>query len=439
MAHLIDRRPNPREKSLGNRQRFLRRSREEIKRAVDKAVNERNISDAGNGGSISIPSRGITEPRFRLSPQHGNRQRVTPGNKEFVSGDTIAKPPSGGGGSGKDASDSGEGEDDFVFSLSRSEFLDILFDDLELPDLIKSSLKDTTVSEPRRAGYSNDGTTPNLNVLRTMRNSIGRRLALNKGGTARLKELEAEADELCEREDLDISQRTRLAQLYTEIEDLKRRGRRVPFIDPIDIRYNRFERRPVPATKAVMFCLMDVSASMGEHEKDLAKRFFVLLHLFLQRQYERVEIVFIRHTHIAQEVSEEEFFYGRESGGTMVSAALETMLKIQNERYATSDWNAYVAQASDGDNFSSDTVRCVGLLEDTILPACQFYAYIEILTEAEVSRLALAGNPGKELWRGYDALKTKWTNFSSKHVASRADIYPVFRELFARRQQEGHL
>ena len=433
MPHLIDRRPNPREKSLGNRQRFLRRSREEIKRAVDKAVNERNISDAGDGGKISIPSRGISEPRFRMSPDKGNRQRIAPGNKEFITGDTIDKPPRGGGGSGKDASDSGDGEDDFVFSLSRNEFLDILFDDLELPDLVKATLKDTTVSEPRRAGYSSDGTTPNLNVLRTMRNSIGRRLALNKGAATRLKDLQDEADELSKDDNLDIHQRTRLVQVCAEIEDLKRRGRRVPFIDPVDIRYNRFERRPVPATKAVMFCLMDVSASMGEHEKDLAKRFFVLLHLFLQRRYERVEIVFIRHTHVAQEVSEEEFFYGRESGGTVVSAALDTMLDIQKRRYATADWNAYVAQASDGDNFSSDTARCVELLQDSILPTCQFYAYIEILTEAEVARVSQSGDLGKDLWRGYAGISDAWQNFSAKHVAKRADIYPVFRELFAKR------
>ncbi len=438
MPQLIDRRPNPREKSLGNRQRFLRRSREEIKRAVDQAVNERKISDAGNGGSISIPKRGIKEPRFRLSPQHGDRQRVAPGNKEFVTGDKIKKPQTGSGGSGKEASDSGEAEDDFVFSLSRSEFLDILFDDLELPDLIKSSLMDTAVSEPRRAGYSSDGTTPNLNVLRTMRNSIGRRIALNRGGSSKLRELEAEAEELAENCDLDISQRTRLAHIYTEIEELRRRAKRIPFIDPIDIRYNRFEKQPVPMTKAVMFCLMDVSGSMGEHEKDLAKRFFVLLHLFLQRQYERVDIVFIRHTHVAQEVTEEEFFYSRESGGTVVSTALDTMLDILGERYVVSDWNAYVAQASDGDNFSSDTARCVELLDEKILPICQFYAYIEVLTEQEKSRFSEPGS-GKELWRGYHGLADKWANFSAKHVVSRGDIYPVFRELFAKRKQEGRL
>ncbi len=435
MPQLIDRRPNPREKSLGNRQRFLRRSREEIKRAVDKAVNERNISDAGEGGKISIPSRGIQEPRFRFSPKHGDRQRVVPGNKEFIRGDEIEKPKGGAGGGSKDASDSGDGEDDFVFSISRDEFLDILFDDLELPDLVKASMKDITTSVPRRAGYSNDGTTPNINVLRTMRNSLGRRIALNRGGGEKLRALEAERDDLLAFDELPISEQKRLTELHAEIEEINRRRKRIAFIDPIDIRYNRFERQPVPITRAVMFCLMDVSGSMGEHEKDLAKRFFVLLHLFLQRQYEHVEIVFIRHTHVAQEVTEEEFFYGRESGGTVVSTALETALSILAERYPAADWNAYVAQASDGDNFSNDTGRCQELMEEKLLPACQFYAYIEILTEHEMNRMAEGG--GKELWRGYEPLMERWARFSAKHVAKRSDIYPVFRELFAKRNLEG--
>lgn len=436
MPYFIDRRLNPREKSLGNRQRFLRRSREEIKRAVDKAVNERSISDAGNGGDISIPSRGISEPRFHHSPKHGDRERVTPGNKEFVPGDKIEKPKGGAGGGGKEASDSGEGEDEFVFSLTQNEFFDILFEDLELPDLVKSSLKDTTANEPRRAGYSNYGTASNLNVLRTMRNSIGRRMAMGRPGKDRLKALENEHAELEELEFLDVVQRKRKVNLYAEIEELKRRCMAIPFIDPIDIRYNRFEERPVPKTKAVMFCLMDVSGSMGEHEKDIAKRFFILLNLFLQRQYERVEMVFIRHTHVAREVNEEEFFYSRESGGTIVSTALETMLEVAGQRYPVSDWNIYVAQASDGDNLSSDTAKCVQLLNDDILPISQFYAYIEILTEHEMSQHIPAGT-GKEVWRGYMALVEKWPSLSIRHVSSRAEIYPVFRELFSRRELHG--
>ena len=433
MLNFIDRRLNPRDKSIGNRQRFLRRARRQIKEAVDRAVNDRGITDAGSGGSISISSNGISEPTFRHDQASGDHERVFPGNREFVPGDQIAKPPKGGGeGGGKEGSDGGEGADDFIFKLSRSEFLDLLFEDLELPDLVKSTLKDIQATKPRRAGHTNAGTTPNLNVARTMRNSIGRRLVLRGPVEHRIREIENELSELEERENLDVVQQQRLLELVTGLDELKRRRRAIPYIDPVDIRYNRFDEVPQPRSKAVMFCMMDVSGSMGEHEKDLAKRFFVLLHLFLQRKYERVEIVFIRHTHLAQEVDEETFFYGQESGGTMVSTALIEMRRIVEERFPTNDWNIYAAQASDGDNFGSDTGKCVELLDTQVLPLCQYYAYIEILSDQEMERMQ--GTGGKELWQGYTAIDENWPKFSMKHVARRGDIYPVFRELFARQE-----
>ncbi len=439
MIHLIDRRLNPKDKSLGNRQRFLRRARRQIKEAVDKAINERDVAEAGKGGKISIPSKGINEPRFRHSHTSGDHERVFPGNQEYVPGDKIPKPPQGGGeGGGKDASEDGEGADEFVFSLSRSEFLDILFEDLELPDLIKATLKETQAVKPQRAGYSNYGTTPNLNVLRTMRNSIGRRMVLNRPASATILELQNEMVDLQSKDDLDAQQRLRLAELTNQIEELKRRQRAIPYIDPVDIRYNRFDPQPEPKTKAVMFCLMDVSGSMGQHEKDLAKRFFILLHLFLQRKYERVELVFIRHTHLAQEVDEETFFYSRESGGTKVSTALVEMQEILKKRFPVSEWNIYAAQASDGDNIANDTGYCVELLENELLPVCQYYAYVEILTEQEVSRYAGTSN-GKELWRGYRAVDDQWAKFSMKHIAKRSDIYPVFRELFSKNEAKDRV
>jgi hypothetical protein len=433
MPQFIDRRLNQHGKSLVNRQRFLRRTRAELKRAVDKAVNGREIADAANGGSITIPSRGIAEPRLQHSRQHGRHDQVLPGNKEFVAGDRIPKPDAGSGSGGKQASDGGELEDAFVFTLSQNEFLDILFEDLELPDMVKSSLKDIDDTEMYRAGFTNCGIPPNINVLRTMRNSVGRRLVLQRPSNARLQALETELAALQARDDLDIAERKRALELYDEIELLKRRQRAIPFIDPIDVRYSRFEERPAPRCKAVMFCLMDVSGSMGEHEKDLAKRFFLLLHLFLMRRYERVDIVFIRHTHTAREVGEEEFFHSQESGGTVVSTALETMLEIVRERYPSSDWNLYAAQASDGDNESRDTEKCLGLLEEGLLQLCQYYAYIEILTPDELARHGPAST-AKELWRGYLRLTGRWQNFAMKHVAARSDIYPVFRELFSRHE-----
>ncbi len=436
MPQLIDRRLNPRDKSLGNRQRFLRRTREKIKQAVDKAVRERGIADASKGGSVSIPGDGIGEPQFQISNTGGNRQRVFPGNKKFVSGDEIQRPQGGsGGGAGKQGSDSGGGEDDFTFALTESEFLDILFDDLELPDLVKATLKDEAAVEYRRAGYANEGTTPNLNVLRTMRTSMSRRLALRRPKSAEIARLEEELAEL-RQGPFEVETLKREVELFLEIEKLKRVQRAIPFIDPIDVRYNRFEPKPVPRAKAVMFCLMDVSASMGEREKDLAKRFFILLHLFLKRKYQRVELVFIRHTHEASEVDEDTFFHGRETGGTVVSTALKKAVEVLEKRYPIADWNVYCAQASDGDNSSGDTELCVELLANGLLPLAQYYAYIEI---GEVTR---DENPAgfayaKDLWRGYAELAKSAPNFAMKHVSDRAHVYPVFRQLFAKHRTEG--
>ncbi len=437
MPHFIDRRLNPKDKSLGNRQRFLKRARQEIKEAVNKSIKGHNIADVGTGERISIPSKGIREPRLRHSSTGGYRERVLPGNKEFTSGDKIQKPPQGGGeGAGKKASDSGEGQDEFSFALSRDEFLDLFFEDLELPDLIKTNLKETYAQKPRRAGFARSGTTTNMNVLRTMRNSVGRRLALRKPVRTGIVELQAEVEALEQRDPLDAAEQQRLLALRLEIEQLERRWRMIPFIDPMDIRYNRFEQHPEPKTSAVMFCLMDVSGSMGEREKELAKRFFVLLHLFLKRRYERIDIVFIRHTHVAQEVDEETFFYSKESGGTVVSTALVEMLDVLKARYPVTDWNIYAAQASDGDNFSDDTSRCVDMIASQILPLCQYYAYVEILDERELQLFQTSAN-GKPLWRGYQSLLETWPNFAMKRIANPGDIYPVFRELFAKQEKQN--
>jgi uncharacterized sporulation protein YeaH/YhbH (DUF444 family) len=434
MAHFVDRRLNPRDKSLGNRQRFLRRTRAEVKRAVDKAVAERSIADAGKGGAVSIPTDGIGEPHFHLSGESGERVYVRPGNKDFVAGDRIDKPRGAGGGAGREGSESGSDQDPFSFALSEAEFLDILFEDLELPDLIKASLKDMSAKEFRRAGYSNDGATPNLAVLRTMRVSMGRRFALHRPTGAEIERLEAELAALQAKAVPELADESRIAELCADIERLRRRQRAVPFIDPIDVRYNRFTPTNVPRTKAVMFCLMDVSGSMGEREKDLAKRFFILLHLFLLRKYERVEIVFIRHTHEAAEVDEQEFFYGRETGGTVVSSALKAMIVTRESRYPAADWNVYCAQASDGDNSGGDSQACVALLAEAILPLTQYYAHIEIAGEGATDG---DGSRQTDLWLAYAGLKDAAPNFAMARVARRADIYPVFRKLFARQAKQG--
>ena len=431
MSHFIDRRLNPKGKSLANRQRFLRRARAQIREAVQKSLKDSAVADIAKDRKVKISTKGTREPRFRLDPRAGGeRDFVLPGNKEFTPGDEIRKPRAGEGkGHGKEASDTGEGEDDFEFTMTQEEILDIFFEDLELPNLVRTTLKETPSRIWKRAGITTSGSPTQINLVRTMRNAFGRRLALKRPRPADIEALEARLDALERADDGSPESRTRITALKEELAQAVARRKWIAFIDPVDVRFNAFTEQPLPTSRAVMFCLMDVSGSMGEREKDLAKRFYMLLHLFLKRRYERVDIIFIRHTHDAQEVDEQEFFYSRQSGGTIVSTALEKMLEIQRERYVTADWNIYAAQASDGYTQSGDARHCVEMLNEQIMPLCQYYAYIEILDEREMEVFANEDS-GAELWRAYRTVSALWPNFATKRIARPSDIFPVFRELF---------
>lgn len=427
--HIIDRRLAGKNKSIGNRERFLRRYKTQVREAVQRAIHGRSIRDMEKSEDISIPKRDLSEPVFRHG-EGGAREVVHPGNREYVQGDRIAKPQGGQGkGSGQgQASDSGEGEDDFVFTLTKEEFMQVFFEDLALPNLVRTALAEVPEWKSHRAGFSSEGTPNNLHVIRSMRGSLGRRIALGASSRRELQELEArlaelrnaQADNALMPDPLD-----EIARLETRILHLKGRVQAIPFLDPIDLRYRSRVRVPVPTTRAVMFCVMDVSGSMDEQRKELSKRFFILLYLFLTRHYEKIDLVFIRHHTQAQEVSEEDFFHAKESGGTVVSSALVLMSEIIQDRYAPSEWNIYVAQASDGDNWNHDSTRCTEILAQKILPLVRYYAYVQV-AEAE-----------QNLWDEYLALSVQHPHFAMRKVLDPSQIYPVFRELFRREGVEA--
>ncbi len=417
-TQVIDRRLNGKNKSAVNRQRFLRRFKKQIRKAVSDAIARRGITDIDQGESISIPSKDISEPVFSHGPG-GRRENVHPGNTDFVTGDHVARPQGQGGAGGDKASNKGDGEDDFVFELSQEEFLEFFFEGLELPDLVKTKLASIQEKKRVRAGYTQNGQPSNINIIRSLKGALSRRIALRKPRNGEVQEAEKELDRLLL---LYPESDPRIIALREQIEDLRKRVRRVPFIDPIDLRYNNRIVLPKPTTQAVMFCLMDVSGSMDQAKKDVAKRFFMLLYLFLKRTYERINVVFIRHHTIALEVDEQDFFYSRETGGTVVSSALELMHQVIADRYPSEDWNIYAAQASDGDNWNDDSPVCRDLLINSIVPLVQYFAYIEINSDVH-----------QNLWHEYIKVKNTHPNFAMQHIDGVADIYPVFRELFKKR------
>ncbi|ULF81663.1 YeaH/YhbH family protein [Vibrio alginolyticus] len=418
MAQFIDRRLNGKNKSAVNRQRFLKRHKEQIKESVADAVNRRSITNTETGEDVSIPHKDINEPIFHQG-KGGVREQVHPGNDQFITGDKIERPKGGGQGSGSgegNASPDGEGQDEFVFQISKDEYLDILFEDLELPNLEKNQIAKITEWKTHRAGFQTAGIPSNIAVVRSLQQSLARRTAMTAGKKRLLKELE---DELARIKNIEPAQQFEENRLKAEIEELRKKIESVPFIDTFDLRFKNYEKRPVPSSQAVMFCLMDVSGSMDQATKDIAKRFYVLLYLFLTRTYENVEVVFIRHHTQAKEVDEHEFFYSQETGGTIVSSALKLMDEIVKERYPIGQWNIYAAQASDGDNWADDSPRCRDLLVNKLLPNCQYYSYIEITRRSH-----------QTLWHEYEKLTEEFPNFAMKNIRSVEDIFPVFRELF---------
>lgn len=437
MFYIIDRRLNPRDKSLGNSQRFKNRARAAIKQFVDETVNTdgEKIKQLGHLDA-KIKSSKIHEPSFHLDHSKGDFIYVLPGNindpdtkMTWIENDQIPKPLRQGRKNG--SSPDGEGEDDFTFALTEEEQYQYLFEDLALPNQ-EQLLKDTAAFNKTKAGYTSSGSPSNMATKRTLRNSLGRRLALNRPKMEELDDLIEKAMTISDDpEDPDLQ------LLLQQIEQLKSQMVSIPYIDPIDVKFHHIVKLPKPIFKAVMFCLMDVSGSMSAHMKDLAKRFYILLYRFLKQRYERVDVVFIRYHSIAKTVEEKEFFYSTESGGTVVSTALVEMLQHVEETYNPKDWNIYVAHASDGDNWFGDMEK-VKSLTSQIIPISKYYAYLEIGSEHydEFGYSSWGGGKESDLWPYYTELANAFpSKFAMKRAKKRNDIYPVFVELFQKREK----
>jgi len=437
MAHtIIDRTLNDK-RSSGNRQKFIRRAKKVIKKQINKQIIDGSTDDlvSGKGKKITIPKKDLTQPTFNHG-KGGKRTIVHPGNKHFDQGDRVDR-PEGGKGRGS-ANKDGNGKDEFQFELTFDEFLDIFFEDCELPDLKDTVISQTDHFSYKRAGFSLDGLASRLNIERTMRISKGRRIGLQrKSKMKRVQELEIkesqltiELTELKSKDPIDENLVSELNKQLIETQELleisRKKLRSVPFIDDCDLRYNRYEKVPIPTSQAVMFCLMDVSGSMGQWEKEMAKRYFMLLYLFLSRNYKRVEVVWIRHHSVATVVDEDEFFRSRESGGTIVSSALGKMVEVIQEKYSPNLWNIYGSQVSDGDNWGEDSHVAREILVKEILPLCRYYTYIEVDKRKDVV---------SELWPIYESITKQFQHFQMKLISDVSEIYPVFKQLFRKNRR----
>lgn len=436
MSHIIDRRKNDKKKSSVNRSRYVRRVKEQVKEAVRDIIRDGSVQETldKSGKKIRINKKGLNKPTFGHDTEGGIKDRVHPGNKEFQQGDRPDRPrgEQGGSGKGKKGSPDGEDQDTFEFTLTREEFLDMFFEDLELPDLMKKDNASTNEYVMKRSGFSSDGNPSRLNILASMKRSKGRRIALRIPKKRQIEELQKELIILNEKllltspgEEDNERISFRIAAIHEEIDILTRKMKAVPFLDDEDLRYNRWDKVIQPTTQAVMFGIMDVSASMGEWEKEMAKRFFIIMLLFLKYNYEKVDIVWIRHHTIPKEVDEDEFFHSHESGGTIVSPALELMREIIDKRYPMSQWNIFGIQITDGDNEHGDLITAGQVLETKILPMCQYFAYVEVDQQGQAGQ--------SDLWPYYQIVNARNKNLAMSFVDDISKIFPTFRQLFEKR------
>ena len=416
---IVDRR-SQKGKSVANRQRLLKRLDGALKAQLGKLVARHKLQDGAQPAEVTIERKDAGEPRIILDSASGASGRIIPGNDKYHIGDKIPNTGSEGRGPGQ-GHGAGDGEEDdedsFRFALSRTEYLSLLFDDLELPALVKKDLLEIDENRFRRGGVVRYGNPGSVCVARTFKASIGRRVAA-----------EAQHDEdVAEAEAVLIAARSaadpvRLAAAQHAFDEVTRRTGEIPFLDPVDLRHRNLIEVQSPCTAAVMFCLMDVSSSMDENRKDLAKRFFMLLHLFLTRKYKKVDLVFIRHTDAAQEVDEETFFNGTQAGSTKVLSALAKMNEIIASRYPASRYNIFGAQASDGDSFGTDSAESSSYLRAELLPASRYFVY------AEVGSNPLQGST--TLWAAYRDIQNERFNMAS--VNARNEVYPALAKLFHR-------
>lgn len=454
MTQVIDRRKNTKGKSSENRQKFLKRVKGAIKEQLPNIISQRKIKDYGTaGGKVKISKhKGISEPSFR-NGEGGKRDYVIPGNKEYIPGDTIPRDSGGGSSRGKRGSNEGSWEDDFIIELSQKEFLDYLFEDLELPNMLERQLKSLEVTKFKNAGFSKDGSPNKLSIIRSFKQSLSRRIALASILKKKINEHQKLFDHyneetkllsnnLSENESNKIvnERQKQLEQLqwFKEFLKLKERSKNLPFFDPIDLRYKQSIKYHLPTTHATMIMIMDNSGSMGEKEKTIARKFFYLLYAFLTRHYENIDLIFISHTTTARVMEEEEFFNTRESGGTIVSSALELATDVIQKIGKKS--NIFISQISDGDNYSSDNSVCENIILEDIIHAVQYFAYIQIddyhSEDQDTAQLTISKLLGSDrgLWDVYSKIADQFDNFKIKRVYGEKDIYGVFQQLFEKKK-----
>lgn len=435
----VDRRAAGRGKSLPNRQRVIRRVREFVKQAKPTTIGSGSVGKTSNQqvNPVRVAAEALEEPCFAYDSHSGDYLIIVNGNKEFVRGDVINLNGDGDGegqGPGSGAGPGGEGEDDFVVNVAADEFLDLFFEDCELPNLSNEKVVEKLENERSHAGFTPNGIPAQLSVIRTYKQALGRRRALGGNYRRELEDLEKErallVDGVPEGKEQTEYVKNRLSEIDDRMEVLLRKLGAIPAFDKVDLRFRKSEYKPLHTVDAALIMIMDVSYSMGQHEKTIARRWFAMLYAFIKRRYSQCDLVFIAHHDEAYEMSENDFFATTKSGGTMVSPSLALANKIINERYDSTQTNIYVSYASDGDNWMSDTEAVLEQMKK-LLPKIQHFSYVE--TEHEWYAAYGMVETETVLWDTYKQVEVPREKMSMILIKDPEDIYEYFKKVFRKK------
>jgi uncharacterized sporulation protein YeaH/YhbH (DUF444 family) len=403
MAVIKEYDPGRTERSAEDRRRHKELVEESIKKNIGSIISEESIIGQSGNKKIKIPIRGIKEYSFIYGK---NVKGAASGDGDEKRGDVIGEDKDekgyGIGGAGNQ-----EGEDIYETEITIEELVNYLFDDMKLPDLDKKKLSDIETDNGfRKLGYQKSGIPPRLSKRRSVIEKIKRRQASKRscediGTNGRIcgqswdetKDKRSVENEIngfsCDgeinKQDSDINGNE--TELETDEQygndEIKRDAacertkERFPFMQD-DLRYHRLKKAHKREFNAVVICIMDVSGSMDQTKKYMARSFYFLLYQFLRLRYSNVEVVFVAHTTTAKEVSEQEFFHKGESGGTYISSGYEKALEIIEQRYNPRNWNIYAFHCSDGDNWTEDNKRAVEYAAK-LCEVCNLFGYGEIV------------------------------------------------------------
>ncbi len=302
--------PHGGDRTEEDRKRHRDRIRDQVRPKLPEIIGGNPIF--GDKGKIKVPVSGGYEPRWRYGRD----------------------PQGGGGGSGPQAGT--DPADEIYVEFDLDEILEMLFQEMELPDMLKKQLATTKVKAFKFRGIQPTGPKPRLRKGDTARARIRRAIGMRNANPDDPK--------------------------YAALIEEESKKKKIPTPSDVpfhrqDFRYNRVEETLDDESKAVVFFVLDRSGSMGGEPLMIAKAFFVLNLLFLRNKYKEVKVVMIGHDAHAFRVEDEtKFFQIEAGGGTVAEPAYQMVYDIAQAEFPASTWNRYLFQATDGMLFDGDDV-----------------------------------------------------------------------------------